>query len=361
MVCVRLRLGSYATDPVPVLAQLRASRPTEVILATEAPTTDAERAYLLLFEEFKPTFYHGPDLEPAEGTYDIGQLAIPEELLPVTGEYLQSLCDYTIISDVLKTPFHAPIMNTVARQQLLLDTEWPEECKNAQSIFLYPGDIFLEAFVNREWPSLRLLIYHNGDNQINYSLLIPFLDANPNVYAWVLNNTVTHTRIRSLPIGEQNRVWREGTPEYDPPVKTSRKAEREWGIVYPWCSLTNRMRPIWYEKAKLSSRRDMMIFARLPKEDYTEVLESASAVVCPPGNGYDTHRCWESLYMGAWAIVHDNAHTQCLLKEYPSLPLLPIEGPSELENIQLPESPSPFHPMLLRTYWDLLFASYIYK
>lgn len=353
MVRVRLRLGSYATDPVPILAQLRASRPTEVILATEAPTTDAERAYLLLFEEFKPTFYHGPDLEPAEGTYDIGQLAIPEELLPVTGEYLQSLCDYTVINRELS---HPAIDLAVPRsRQLFVEDTWNV---NPTSLFVYPEPGFLEAVVERGLKP-RLLVIHNSDNQANYDVLLPYLEANPTMYVWLQNNTVTHPRIRSLPIAEQNSLWRGGRANGEPSVKTSRKAEREYAIVYPWCSLTNRMRPIWYEKAKLSSRRDMMIFARLPKEDYTEALESSTAVVCPPGNGYDTHRCWESLYMGAWAIVHDNAHTQCLLKEYPSLPLLPIEDTADLETIQIPEPPSPFHPMLLRTYWDILFASYI--
>jgi D-3-phosphoglycerate dehydrogenase len=37
MVRIRLRLGRYATDPVPVLRQLRASKPPEVLLATEKP------------------------------------------------------------------------------------------------------------------------------------------------------------------------------------------------------------------------------------------------------------------------------------------------------------------------------------
>lgn len=359
MVRIRLRLGRYATDPVPVLRQLRASKPPEVLLATEPPTTDAERAYLLLFEEFKPTFYHGPELEPAEGTYDIEQLAIPKELLPMTGEYLQSLCDYTILSDILKTPFHAPIIDTVARRQLILDTEWPDECKHAQSLFLYPESASLETVVAREWPSLRLLIYHNGDNQIQYSLLVPFLDANPKVYAWILNNTVTHPRIRSLPIGEQNRVWREGTPEYDPPIRTCRNVDREYSLIYPFCSYTHTLRPTWYAEAKLLRRNDMMIFAKLPKEEYIESLESAKAVVCPPGNGYDTHRCWETLYKGAWAIVYANDHTNCLLQEYPSLPFLRIKDTSDLETLEIPAAPSPFHPMLLRSFWDILFASYM--
>ena len=146
MVRIRLRLGRYATDPVPVIRQLRASKPPEVLLATEPPTTDAERSYLLLFEEFKPTFYHGPELEPAEGTYDIEQLAIPKELLPVTGEYLQSLCDYSVINRELS---HPAIDLAVPRsRQLFVEDEW---AVNPTTLFVYPESGLLEAVVE-PWP-----------------------------------------------------------------------------------------------------------------------------------------------------------------------------------------------------------------
>lgn len=281
-----------------------------------------------------------------------------EEILPVTGEYLQSLCDYSVISEQIKSETPCKYLDALVppERQLFIGTEWPSD-SGAKSVFLYPGKPLLEAFLQHEWPALRLLVYHNGDNPIEYSLLLPFLEANPFVHAWVLNNTEEHPRIRTVPIFEENRAWRGGNATYDPPVKLCRSAEREYALIYPWCSYTHPSRPTWYEEAKKLRRPDMMVFARLPKEDYHEALESTRAVVCPPGNGVDTHRCWETLYKGAWAIVYDSAHTRCLLKEYPSLPLIPIKDTAELETLTPPPCPSPFHPILTREFWKVLFTA----
>jgi len=83
-------------------------------------------------------------------------------------------------------------------KQLFIEDEW--DIVEPTSLFVYPEPGLLEAVVERRaWPKLRLIVIHNGDNQANYTVLIPFLNANPQLCAWVQNNTVTHPRIRSLP------------------------------------------------------------------------------------------------------------------------------------------------------------------
>jgi len=426
-IVMHIRLGDFreanlVIDPAPqlrILREIRRKEPhTRIILVCRAPATDAERSYVRLFEEFHPTIQSGTELEDfatlrsakrilltnstfswfaaflgdaterwiaeplmnalgkisdtdilysAQHGYNMTQLDIPTEpFLPVTGEFLQSLCEYTILNAEKKEEMHRWIdIAAPVERQLFTETEWPASViATTRSLFIYPISSLLETVIQRgPWPALRLIVFHNGDDPVDYMQLLPFLEANPTVYAWIQNNVVSHPRIRSLPIAEQNRMWRGGDTVFDPPVSICRKECREYGILYPWCSATHASRITWFNEARglRSLRRDMQLFtAPLPKEDYMDAMEDAHTVVCPRGNGLDTHRHWEALYKGAWAIVPANAHTACLLREYPSLPLMPIESPKDLPTLKLPSvSPSPFHPMLLRPFWQSLFQSYV--
>ena len=414
-VVMHIRLGDYRenkwiADPAPQLAILRRIRrnepATRLIIVCQEPKTDAERNYLRLFEEFRPIFQHGTELEDfatlrsakrilvtnstfswaaawlgnaserwvPEPTfnelgrisdtdhmyglphnYDLSGLDIPAELLPVTGEFLQGLCEYTVL-DAKK---EEEIGHWITARKLFIEDDWSGI--QPKSLFIYPEPGLLETVVARCRP--RLIIVHNGDNQVNYQVLLPFLEANPCTYAWIQNNTLAHPQIRSIPIAEQNRMWRGGSTTWEPTVKIYRSANRSCDFLYTWCSETHDDRVAWMAEAKRLrvAMPNLDLFpARQPKEDYVEAMASAKAVVCPRGNGFDTHRTWETLYKGAWAIVPDNQHTHCLLEEYPSLPLIPLSSPAALPVTQPPtELPSPFHPMLLRHFWKTLFDSYI--
>jgi hypothetical protein len=412
-VVLHIRLGDYRhaqriADPAPQLAILRAAKPPRLIIVCQAPKTDAERNYLKFFEEFRPIFQHGTELEDfatlrsakrilvtnstfswaaawlgsaserwipeptfnelgriseadhmysMSNAYDLSGLDIPTELLPVTGEFLQSLCDYTVLNRAKHAEIGHWIDVVVPRsQQLFVEDKW--SYVRPKSVFVYPEAGLLEAV--KPWPELRLIVVHNGDNQVNYSVLLAFLDVNPRVHAWIQNNTVAHPRIRSLPIAEQNRMWRGGRADWEPPVSVYRQAERESDFLYTWCSPSHPIRPVWMEEAKAmrSVAPNLELYPyKLPKEDYEDLLCGAKAVICPPGNGLDTHRAWETLYKGGWALVQDNSHTRCMLEEYPSLPLIPIDSPAALPPV--PSTPSPFHPLLLRRFWTTLFHSYV--
>jgi hypothetical protein len=63
--------------------------------------------------------------------------------------------------------------------------------------------------------------------------------------------------------------------------------------------------------------------------------------------------------MGAWAIVKDSQHTQLLLEAYPSLHLLSVYDMNDLEDLIIPDEIPPFHPLLLRPFWRILFDSYV--
>jgi len=53
--------------------------------------------------------------------------------------------------------------------------------------------------------------------------------------------------------------------------------------------------------------------------------------ICPPGNGPDTHRVWETLLMGAFPVILKSDHVFRLLSSL-SLPFVALDNWTELEN-----------------------------
>jgi len=130
---------SFQTDPATLLAQLRAAPGTP--LRCPRPSCAAEENYLLLLEAFAPEFEWIPLGPP--GDYDIERLAIPEgPVLPVTGEFLQSLCDYTVLNRDKATEKHVWVdAGCPVERQRLIEEDWDPETFEARSLFIYPmGD-----------------------------------------------------------------------------------------------------------------------------------------------------------------------------------------------------------------------------
>jgi len=354
---------SFYSDPVPLLAQMRAA-PPGTRLRCPRPSCVAEENYLLLFEEFAPEidFVDGPGALGPPGSYDVSRLGIPDaQMLPVTGEFLQSLCDYTVLDRAKASEKHVWVDAACpAERQLLIEEEWPFDVSEARSLFIYPvGNTTTSARVfSTLWPNLRLIIFHNSDYSVDYRSLVAFLERHPRVHFWAVNSVRWHPRIRCIPLGEPNRIWRGGTVDYDPPITISRRTERSIDVCLPHWGITHQIRLDWRKEAEALSTPRLHRGPQMPKEEYLEFLTDCRSMLCPRGNGLDTHRVWECLAKGTWPIVQDNAHTQLLLRQYPSLPLLIIDSPEDLD-MSIPEELPRFHPVLLREYWEVLFRSHM--
>lgn len=76
---------------------------------------------------------------------------------------------------------------------------------------------------------------------------------------------------------------------------------------------------------------------RLTKKTRVEFLISCrekSFVICPPGNGHDTHRLWETLYMGGIPIMKENRFLAPLISQ---LPVLVVKSWSQVLDTQFLE------------------------
>jgi hypothetical protein len=50
---------------------------------------------------------------------------------------------------------------------------------------------------------------------------------------------------------------------------------------------------------------------------YLKDLHKYNFVLCPAGNGMDTHRVWETLYMGGYPIVLRTPYMEAILRNLP--------------------------------------------
>jgi hypothetical protein len=76
-------------------------------------------------------------------------------------------------------------------------------------------------------------------------------------------------------------------------------------------------------------------FTAKKRIEYLRNLRSNVMTVCPEGNGVDTHRLWETLYMGGVPIIISDPLIVNLVSD---LPVIVLNNWSELQNINLLEA-----------------------
>jgi hypothetical protein len=64
---------------------------------------------------------------------------------------------------------------------------------------------------------------------------------------------------------------------------------------------------------------------------YLRKLRSVPFVICPEGNGVDTHRLWETLYMGGIPVIKHNTLLTEILADLPVITLSAWEKLNDLE------------------------------
>jgi hypothetical protein len=373
---------------------------TPLTIVVQKPTKPEEWFYLAMFDSPRPTLISSSVLEDhatlrrarrlmtsnstfawtaaflgeaeerfiaplLEAGQDMGRIADSDTLLPIeylnldtykvakyaacfSGEDIQGLCDYTVL-DREKREYHRglPLDN-----QLLLQEAWHVP-KSVHAISVYADSVgkSVEA-ICAHFESVALLIIHNGDTEPPVEHMMRFLDAYPKAHIYAQNNVVAHPRIHSLPMGIQNRMWRDiEIGEIFPAEKVNLVFASHFGATHPSRSalvktLIERPFP------------GLLMPRRCSQYEYFAHMVESMYSMCPPGNAHDTHRMWESLYCGATPIVLRTPFIERLLETCPGLPLRVVEG-FELLEVPPPIQKVSAHPVYLHLdYWRQLFSCY---
>lgn len=228
----------------------------------------------------------------------------------------------------------------------------------ARTQVLFIGGHKLEEFLEKRPRELqpRVLLVGDGDRDWNEYPKVPsFVDK---VYLQNLN-VKANERFRVLPIGIESLEWgRNGLPWYLS-AKYKNRTKEEKIMAGPFGqthedrkSLTNYLEQSDSKVVDFYSRR--MSTLRL-----SSIMSRYKYVLCPRGNGLDTHRFWETLYRGSTPIVAHSTLSDNL--KLLGIPLIDAGGMSITEIESAVSNPKDaFHrdvPALHLSYWEREFRS----
>lgn len=154
---------------------------------------------------------------------------------------------------------------------------------------------------------------------------------------WLCQNNAMPSRsgLASLPIGLENkRLGRLGLEKWY--VNTDPK-DRAWRLLVPPMRPTNPIRARVLQEVSSLGKTFQLCTQYLHAADYFELLKKYRFVLCLEGNGFDTHRIWESLYLGVFPVVLSTNWSRNLTDL--ALPILVVDEIREIT------------PKLLRRFW----------
>lgn len=172
----------------------------------------------------------------------------------------------------------------------------------------------------RDWASsfgdaLPALIVHNSDASIGGENLRLLAASSRAVYC--VNVTEEFDSVHAIPIGLENAS-----------LNTNGRLKLYIDSFDPDPSVrTRRVLSSFHEQTNLAVRshaRQVFEKSRFGYDgfqwklgEYREELRRTKFVICPPGNGHDTHRTWEGIYLGAVPVVLKGHLASALIESNP--------------------------------------------
>lgn len=224
--------------------------------------------------------------------------------------------------------------------------------RQLEAFILYVDVHIHEQFFEACLPHIRkpvVLVTHNGDPPVPAASIEAALNQ-PTLVHWFGQNTrIKHPKLTPIPIGLENRYngppnpqgYHGSLPEVIMGVMvSSAHAVSAVDVLtssrpHTWAHFDVTTNPVergalLHLISRLQDQHELGWIQRGgarvgPLELYREMLRFA-AIVCPHGNGLDTHRAWEALYLGRIPIVlNDSLNDQWL-----HLPVVQLNDWNEL-------------------------------
>jgi len=219
---------------------------------------------------------------------DIYNYISSNSLLPddqiICGENIQFLADVVVgtRSSLLFNP-----NNRYFSKELRMIDELNDISKY-KKIFIFTHD--LELFYNKFCNQLsdKIIISHNSDHGIEYIKDVKLHLAQ--------NCLINNSKLITIPIGIENRQW------FDHKIFNNVRKMKIPKTNYIYFFFNLNTHP---SRLRCKNMLDpTLIWNKVrSKEDYYKELASHKYAICPRGNGLDTHRVWECLYLDVIPII----------------------------------------------------------
>ena len=237
---------------------------------------------------------------------------IPEEEI-ISGEKIQQLCN-CYIGNRDELSFNPKIREESEDKKKYLE-EWTEDWDNPKRLFCYSNQ--LKSF-QKKMHLLKnpfVLICHNSDGEVGEEereiVKNPLL-----IHMWTQNLLIEDSKINALPIGMGNSMWTHGNLSLlkrimDMDIKKTNS------IYFQFSTHTHPDRHRVYDICR--NKLNLYEEPSRPYEDYLKKLASYQYCICPRGNGIDTHRLWECIYLNVIPICEDSIFIRNWKRRYPQI------------------------------------------
>lgn len=219
------------------------------------------------------------------------------------------------LAEVIRGDLFPSIADFVFSPQEQVENEWNPLYNTYRNDQLFDGCVIYTHthYVSRLFDALRsvdkkvVVVTHNSD--VNVSSVDNMPD---NVGMWFTQNlNVLHIKLRALPIGLENSRWWKDIDKTGRMNQKLAEPRKRKGLVYMNHNVNTNIleRQVLYDM--FFGKSFVTAEQRLNGQgfqDYLDNLYSHDFIFCPVGNGIDTHRVWESLYMGTIPIIKRTIH-----------------------------------------------------
>jgi hypothetical protein len=248
----------------------------------------------------------------------------------ISGERIQQIADMYLgtAGDFIYNP---AIFEQIEKHQILDDIDGPFD--NPPTLFLYSHLLkqFAEKLLFFENPFT--LITHNSDFNLTESdpTVKQILNSEKLVRWWGQNLCFIHQKMRILPIGIANAMWDHGKVEnfVNNPIGIANAMWDHGKVYFNFNIYTNREK----RESCYNAFKDRYEFLpMLSVAENARRLAQYKWCICPEGNGVDTHRLWEAMYLGSIPIVLKSPFIDALMHYTEGeLPIYVIDSWSELK------------------------------
>lgn len=244
----------------------------------------------------------------------------------ITGDRIIGLCDFVILTNEIYN-FHKNLdkyakdiilikdFNDVNFKLLNIYLKDKSKKKSSKHINLFLYTHILDLFIKHIFPyldkSLRYNFYiHNSDHDFNDNHLnLLNHDSVNKIYTQNINTSKIHDKLLLLPLGLANSMWSHGNiVTLYKTMKKTYKYKKEKNIYININPNTFNYRREILNNIKKSN---FEISENKSFEQYLNELAKNRFCLCIRGNGIDTHRFWESLYLNVIPVIINNKYTKC--------------------------------------------------
>ncbi len=209
---------------------------------------------------------------------------------------------------------------------------------------------FLQDSPNIEF-SDSTLVLHNGDDHIDKNVQEFLATRFRKIFA--VNLLEESRSISPIPIGlENHNYFTNGVPaDFEKLIASNLNnfQDRSTLLVQAFSPHTNRKER--EACIAVASHLDCKLLQHATPLEYRRVLAESKFVLSPAGNGFDCHRTWEAMYLGAIPILR-RAHWPFVNK---NLPVLLVNEWDELLKLDLNEISVPQNPNWSYDFWNCFY------